>query len=494
MNETKELPRTREQVQSDLDFIHGSIWPADVRQMDNIVGRIRRRGASSEYADIRIWKLSPLGVELLDETAELIFRKGEEVDLQIVIFGERSSYEGLIVDVVRDRGALHFFGVRLSVASEKEFDYQLQERRKSDRWLCSDEFFPTCIAVSPGRYNDYIYFKVRDISARGVRLTCSLRNKFLLKGMILKLTMSLPLVGNALVTVRLVRLRIISANGRDLLEVGAEFINLSERAKTALAQYLIQFSCVDDLDSLRVQGLLPPSVANGADFYFIKSEDDYRKVLNLRHYAHSREGNIVDSDVGPEDMADMRDAAGRILVGKYNGKVIATGRISFPDADLPLEQEAYVDWPSDLPGRDKIVELGKVCTDPNFRGSDLFARLIQQVMATCVRLDRPNVVVVALPKLLKVYKKLGCRETGLTHEQPFWNGVQHVLIVNGFDVCLGRGVSPVVWNLIYREPFEYLVENGFVEVAGMDLVRVRIYKFFSWIAPVMRVFQKFRMR
>ena len=90
MNETKELPRTREQVQSDLDFIHGSIWPADVRQMDNIVGRIRRRGASSEYADIRIWKLSPLGVELLDETAELIFRKGEEVDLQIVIFGERS--------------------------------------------------------------------------------------------------------------------------------------------------------------------------------------------------------------------------------------------------------------------------------------------------------------------------------------------------------------------------------------------------------------------
>ena len=115
-------------------------------------------------------------------------------------------------------------------------------------------------------------------------------------------------------------------------------------------------------------------------------------------------------------------------------------------------------------------------------------------MATCVRLDRPNVVVVALPKLLKVYKKLGCRETGLTHEQPFWNGVQHVLIVNGFDVCLGRGVSPVVWNLIYREPFEYLVENGFVEVAGMDLVRVRIYKFFSWIAPVMRVFQKFRVR
>ncbi len=284
--------------------------------------------------------------------------------------------------------------------------------------------------------------------------------------------------------IRIVRVGISSEGGRDFLVVGAEFVDINETTKSAIAQYLIQFSDVEDLDSLREQGFIPDSVANGVDFYFLKSEEDYRQVLNLRYEAHLREGNFGGTDVTPEDLADLRDASGRILVGKYHEKVVATGRILFPDVDTPLEQEDYIDWPVELPRRDQIIELGRVCTDPTFRKGDLFARVLQQVTATCVRVERPYVVVVALPHLLKLYKRLGCEETGLVHKQEFWKEQQHILIVNGFEVCMGKGVSPFVWNYIYREPFEYLLSAGLIQMAGMDRVRIMIYRSLSWITSL----------
>jgi len=302
--------------------------------------------------------------------------------------------------------------------------------------------------------------------------------------MVLHLTMSLPMVGEARATIRIVRVGISTEGGRDFLVVGAEFFDLSESTKSALAQYLIQFGDVEDLDSLRAQGFVPKSISDGVDFYFLKTEDDYQRVLQLRYESHLHEGNFGSDDVKPEDLSDIRDAAGRILIAKHRDKVVATGRVLFPDSLTPLEQEDYIDWPSHLPRRDQILELGRVCTDYNFRKGDLFARLLQQVTATCVRLERPYVVVVALPHLLGLYKRLGCVETGLVHQQEFWKDKQHILIVNGFDVCLGKGVSPLVWNYVYKAPFEYLKMNGLIKITGIDRVRIRIYRLFSIFSKI----------
>jgi len=395
--------------------------------------------------------------------------------------------------VVRELGLPFRVGIRLSSRAEETAGTD-SERRKTPRWICSQDFFPTCVALTPGRYNDYMYFQIRDISPEGMRLVCSLRNKFLLQGMKLKLMVSFPMVGEANIGVEIVRVGITSEGGRDFLIVGVRYSRLERSAKNIVAQYLVQFSDVDDIDSLREQGLIPSSVSRGVDFYFLKSEPDYREVLSLRLQAHLADGNIQEESVSAEDLADMRDATGRILVGKHNGRIVATGRIHFGEADVPLEQEDYVEWPNDLPRRERIVELGRVCTDPAFRKGDLFARIIQQVITTCIRVDRPHVLIVSLPHLLSLYKKLGCQETGLVHEQSFWRGEQHLLMINVFDVCLGKGVSPLVWYALYREPSEFLVENGMLECVGMDRIRVRILgligRVFSGLVNLSKIFRK----
>ena len=70
----------------DLDFkaIHSEIRPTDIRIHDRILARIRRRvDAAAGYVSIQVWKLSPLGVELVQSAESEEFKKGDPVDLEI---------------------------------------------------------------------------------------------------------------------------------------------------------------------------------------------------------------------------------------------------------------------------------------------------------------------------------------------------------------------------------------------------------------------------
>ena len=264
----------------DLDFkqIHDLIRPADVRPSDRVIARLRKRAPSdAEYVRCQVWKLSPLGVELVYPSYG-DFQKGDSIDIEITISGERSYFEGLIVDLVQANDDIKLIGIRLSKRSKTQsID---SDRRRSPRWICNQEFFPT--AVAPGKIGIYdsMRFQVRDISRNGLQLTCSLRNKFLLPGMSLALAATFPEVGELLLRVRIVRIDITSEHGKDQLVIGTEFVSLSRRDRKVLGQYLIQFSDVESLEALRENGFEPHSVSRGVEFYFLKSEpSSFTKVV-----------------------------------------------------------------------------------------------------------------------------------------------------------------------------------------------------------------------
>ena len=245
----------------DFDFsgIHEIVAPADVRINDKIVARIRARSIhGSEYKSIRVWRLSPLGVELIGGEG-FSFRGGEPIDLEIVVRGQRSSFEGLVVDVVQESPDLQLIGIRLSKRVSR--GESVGEKRRSPRWLCSNEFFPTCVGPSPGRFNDYIYFQIRDVSSEGLQLTCSLRNKYLIPDVRLTLTASFPMIGETVLSLKIIRVGISSESGKDHLVVGTEFLSLGSHAKRTLGQYLVQFSNLETLDELRDQGLVAESIS-----------------------------------------------------------------------------------------------------------------------------------------------------------------------------------------------------------------------------------------
>jgi hypothetical protein len=346
----------------------------------------------------------------------------------------------------------------------------------SHLWDCSTEFFPTALALNPARYNDYIYFKVLAVSAGGVRLACSQRNMMLLPGLKLKLQVSLPMVGEVAFAVRIGTVTASAEDESRMFDVQVTVLNLEHYAREMIAQYLIQFGQVDSLDALRADGLNPPSVAKGVDFYYSRNEQDLADVLALRLAAHSQFGNLRNANVTAQDLADKEDTSARILVGKHKGRVVASARIRFVQHDQPLSMEAHLKRPQDLPPREQMVEVSRAVTDPEFRRGNLFANVVHQLFLSAIPAGRPYVLSVCLPNLLGFYKSIGCQELGVTVSDEFWNGEQHLMLMNAVDVCLGRDVSPVIWNLMFREPYQYLLELGAIQPSNVDRIRLSLYR------------------
>ncbi len=489
--ESQETESSTRRSKFDVDFraIHSAIHPSDIRDTDRVLGRIRRRdSAAGEFISIRVWKLSPLGVELVQPEGEQTFQKGDQVDLEITLAGQRTRFEGLVVDLVETAESIELLGIRLSKRSEEGLPQD--DRRRATRWLCSDEFLPTCMAPTPGRFDDFVYFQIRDISTDGMQLVCSLRNKFLIAGMRLRIIAVFPMGSVTNLQVEITRVGITSIGGKDKLVVGARFIELSGFARQAIGQYLIQFGDVESLEALRSEGLAPKSVSLGVDFYILKSEQDYLEVLELRRLSHSLDGNLK-FEVSAFDMGDINDARARIVVGKYRGKVVATARVRYNELDEPLEHEAHVVWPKELPRRDQIIEVSRVATHPDYRRNDLLAALFRFSCQNCVQPERPWVVVSCLDHMVPFYKKIGFHQTGLRHTEPIWKDdrVLNIMIVNISEMVLGRDVNPLYWNMLWKDLADLLMEQQAVTPTGLDKVRLLAYRSLS---PVVDFLAKVR--
>jgi predicted GNAT family N-acyltransferase len=457
-----------------LQSVHGNIYPEDIRPPDRVVARLRLRGRSDELENVRVWRLSPLGVELLVEEPHPYY-KATPIDLELVIAGQRSAFEGLVVDVVSQTAGNSILGIRL-VKKATVRGYS-ENRRVSDRWLCADDFLPTCIAPTPGRLDDFIYFKIRDFSSKGLQLTCSLRNKFLVPGMQLSVTVVFPMAQTAQFSIEIQRVSIGSFEGRDRVVVGATYSKLSKLAKAIIGQYLIQFSNVQTLEELREADLVPERVSLGIDFHNVRSETDYFSVLELRHLAHEQDGNLKDG-VGKEELADIYDARSRLIIGKYRGTVVATARVRFPSSQEDQESPTGFFWGKALPRQDLAIEVSRVATHPGFRRSDLLAALFRYSYLTTVQSDRPWVVMSCLDKMSSFYQRLGFKSTGIRYNEEFWRDDRtlNIMVANVADLVLGKNVSPMYWNFVWRKVAEHYIENNLIALTGVDRARLFFYR------------------
>lgn len=463
---------------------HGWVEPADIYANDPISAKIRLHEANQPFVDADVQRLSPLGVDVSVDVER--FKLGAlncEMDVQLTLAGQKLEVRANLANrsaTVAGRVllALRFTSSQFEQVSNSHGSGDVQNTNLAvpRLWDCSTEFFPTAMGLNPARYNDYLYFKVVALSAQGMRLVCSQRHKMLLPGLQLKLQMSLPMVGEACVEVRVDRVTVHADERKRLFDIVVTVLTLETYAREMIAQYLIQFGRVENLDALRADGLNPPSVARGVDFYFATSKQDHADVLKLRLLAHRQFGNLNRHDVCAEDLDDAADESARIIVGKHKGRTVASARLRFLRNSEPLVMAAHVQCPHELPPRDQTVEVSRACTDPEYRRGNLAAKLAHQLLICSITSGRPYVLLVSLPNLLKFYKSVGCKELGLTQYDEFWNGQQHLLLMNGINVCLGRDVGPVVWSLLFRKPYEYLLERGAIRPTLLDRLRLAAYR------------------
>jgi predicted GNAT family N-acyltransferase len=456
--------------------LHGSILPEETRPGEPIRGNIYFKDASGKRVGVpvRIWKLSPLGVEIVRDEQLGPVVEGTSVDLELSIGLAQSSLNGLVVASRHHEKGHELIGIRLCARENENWDGG--DRRENRRWSCSPEFGPTGVTANPGRFNDFIFFKVLDISSSGMLFFTSLRNKFLVPGMRLEVSLSMPMVGLIQTTVEIINVRINTVNEKEGLSVGVKFHNISKQVRRALAQYVFQFGPPGSIADLKKSGLELERGNNAVEFKYVRTESEYQQVLELRKLAYGSAGKLSSE----ESVSDIYDSRSRIVIGVYRGRVVASTRLIYNELDDKMEHEEFVQFPEDFPRKDEICEITRVCTHPDFRGSDILMGLFRYVAITVIQSHRKYILGCATEELLPLYRRLGFKAIGMSYKHAALNNIEHHIILGDVAAGLsGKGVNPIAWNIVWGDVVDYATNRDLLEFDPLSDIRVGFYRLFK---------------
>lgn len=463
--------------------VHGHVHPADIRPGDPVAGRARlASGRERDGLPVQIWRLSPLGVELVRDGPLAQAKAGDRIDLVLTVGFDRARFTGLELASMHEERGRTLLAARWCDADEPRGDRT--GRRLGARWRCQQEYLPTGIAPGAVRYGDFVHFRIVEISRGGMQLLTSLRNKFLVPGTTLDATCSFPTLEQVKIAFRVVQARVVEDGAKQALCLGVTWEAEGTRAAETIGQYLLQFGPGATPDQLRAEGLRVRSTSRAFDFGSVSSEAEYAEVLALRRltYVHAKK---VPPDAADADMGDEFDARSRIITARYRGTLIGSTRVVFARTDGDrLKHDDYVQLPSWLPPRSEIIESSKTCTHPDFRGNDLFYSLLKQMAIVTLGAGRRWLLMSCTDSLRLLYRKLGCVDVGVTYLHPTMGIKHHVMLGDVLSMVVG-GMNPIAWNLaVGPDLWNYAKRCGVVPRSRWLEVRIRLIQLLKPVAMI----------
>lgn len=484
--------RLRTEVDSELnvDQVKRKLVALDAPSTGAPNALVSRLGDDSERPPIaaQVVRFTALGVELVFEGVRGVVSIGDCVSVEVRDEERPVRFLGSVVSN-RVHGVDQILvAVRIHEKTSPPATYS--ERRREVRWHCSSQYFPTGVASNPSKYNDFVYFRVLDVSRSGMRLLTSMRNKFIAREMSLDSIISFPTVSQVTLRLRVGNVSITNDEGKDFLSVGVEFVDLSESKFEVISQYLAQFGDESVIRSMRDSGIISSALSRALEFGFVRSANDYREVLELRRCAYAAEGKIPPG-TSRDEMSDIFDSRSRIVICKLRGRVVASARLTFHEQNDLMEHEEFVTWSSDLPRRDESVEVTRACTHPDYRGARLFFPLLGFIVTTALQAKRNWVITSSTSELVELYERIGMIRLNTTYVNPMLNNAKHYLLIgSATDAVLGRSVGPIVWNLVWRGAAEFATRTLNITIDPVSRVRLLLYRLVSPVVPLVRIVQE----
>jgi len=416
--------------------------------------RLRPRDEEAEFFPVEVQKMGPMGIELILDTNNTVLSEGDRVDIQILADGESSDFTGYIVCIKDPIDPIEERVVAIKFVTES---LPVPDRRSNTRWLCPTEFLPLAVAPTPGHFNEFTSFQIRNISKDGLELRTDPDNQYLLKGTILRLSISLPLIGDTSAIVKILRIDAVSFAGNEALRIGAEFVDLDSQARELLSQYLLQFSNIDSHDEMRSANASHVSRSRSNEHTsFLKSAKEYEALSKLR-----ADESKVSGASNP-----INDLYSRIVIQKRDGEVIAAMRITFPDI-FRGKEDREVDWPSSFPRGDQLVEVSDIVLKPKLSPHNVLLDMLGYVASTCLSGQRPFLICYGGESYESVLLKTGFYAA---------NGEGEVAYIgHPIDSTVGRGTSLLNWTRVWDRAATYLIESKTVVPKGVTRIMVKIY-------------------
>lgn len=458
-------------AKTESEFLHSPFTPEPIREGDAVSGVLEYFG--SEHS-VRVWRYSPFGLEFVAPKG-LTIAVGATCGFRLKFGAETIQYQAVTVSHIEDSGTQNLIGLRLfrpNRSGQTEVD-----RRSKTRWSCPDDFLPTGTAANPIRFNDFILFRIDNISAGGLRLITSMRNKLIAIGQQLDLVVSLPLVGSVGVVVNVKHIDTEIVNGKEYLAIGTQLVHPDNILLQSLSEYLLNFGEGVSVSTLKEDGFPLGKASKWLDFTYVKSESEYREVLELRLRAYKAAQKIPVSAVA-SDMSDEFDSRARILCVKHKGRIVGSVRVMFHAEGEKTHLEADgCELPKTMPKLSDCVEASRMCTDPDIRGADILHQLQAHMVLLAVKNGKRFIFGGAADSLVDMYVKCGFTQTGHFYSNESLSNIEHeVIYIDTHKAVLGVGVGPRNWRKIYADLYEYMVEREHIAPTTMDELRIWFYR------------------
>ena len=471
-------------------LVHGAFRATLVRSGEPITCRFCADSGQPSL-EARMWQLSPLGAEIrlaLSEAPHL----GQSVRLNLKIATQSAVHEAKIV-YAKDLGhSTYHLGLRFSPSSTRASQASASVLRSLTRWSSHPLFYPTGSFDNVARFNDKVLFRVKDLCAQGMRITTSLRNKFLLPGFTVQGTLTFPQSSPLTFKAKIVSSEIDTDAGSSFHTLGLQFIHLSSGGTRLIAQYIMHYgshgSKTPSPQLLKNEGYPPTDMAGAVDWDYVQSEEEYRQVLQLRSDAfRSVQGLGVVKDA--DGMADSFDARSRIIIARFRNRIIGTVRICFHTKDDLFEEEQYVTLPNDLPPRHLIVEASRAATHPEYRNTDLFMNMMRFTMLTVLQSGRRWLLQSTYEDLVPIYKRIGFVDLGVKVPHQVFPGKNLILLLADAQAVASAQIHNLFLHHSLVPHIEKLLRSD--HFAHLNWRQRQKIKAFKRLSPVFKAYTRY---
>lgn len=461
MDMTTEAPQIfkTERVAVRQSFFSNEVLPVDI-ELD---GR-RFKG--------QVYDLSPFGVGLVVTHAlQRFFEVGKSATLRFALEGKPAIHASL-----SSLGEVKYSGTSL-LKLGFEFQKEPIPLKASELTSFNISASPMFVCDDPIHFGRYLYFQVVSASASMAKLISSSGTASVIPGLELSGVLYVPLNGE-----HGVRLKVQTIQKRaEEFEYLAEFVQPHINFLDSLSEYVLATCEGLTVTHLRDKGFPVSRMEKAFVFEYARNAKELEEVLYLRLIAAQAAGRwIGETDV--QKLKDDFDAHSRHVICRVGGEVVASARLVFNFGETNLcEHTGYNIELPDWLWKEGFIEASRVCTHPDFRGSDLFINMLRHLGRIVIQSKHRYLVLNCVDSLVPIYKRVGARLLGKKFYTPYMK--DEALNLLAIDISKGHlgGLRLTDWCVIAEPISTYLLKRGLLKPNLFQRVWLR---FARTVAPL----------
>jgi hypothetical protein len=244
-------------------------------------------------------------------------------------------------------------------------------------------------------------------------------------------------------------------------ETHCDLHNASDALRSSITEFLLMTRPGMNIRELGQKGFLVSDLEKAFVFRSVQTPEQLDNVLKLRLRAAQKDGRW-EGETDHSKMRDPWDKHARQIFCEINSQIVASARIVFNNGIA--DRSEHVSYGVEIPDwlwEAGFVEGSRVCTDPDFRGSDIFFHIIQQISRIVAQSGYRYILLNCVDSLVPVYKKTaGVFPLKQRFHTPFMQDrALNLLCVDLRAVQIGINFMPSTW-IINAPVGSYLMSTG----------------------------------